>query len=120
MEYNEAYSNVRNNLLESNNILKNLKETVGKMNESLKNLDEADKTLVEGFVSTPKNDRNMLFEVAKSTCITLIEKHISNCEDDVTKIKMYETKDVVYSMHYNENDFTNDMLILHNFNKQLI
>jgi len=120
MEYNEAYANVRNNLLESNIRQKNLKKTVQKMNESLKSLDEADKILVEGFVSTPKNERGMLFETAKSTCITLINKHISNCEDDSSKIKMYETKDVVFSMNYNESNFINDMIRLHNFNKQLV
>lgn len=120
IEYNEAYSNVRNNLLESNLTQKNLKETVQKLNESLQTLDDVDKVLVEGFVSTPKNERSVLFETAKATCITLINKHISNCDSDSSKVKMYETKDVVFSMNYNENTFINDMLKIHNFNKQLV
>lgn len=119
IEYNEAYNIVRSNLLESHFKQKNLKETVQRLNESLKDLDEVDKVLVEGFVSTPKNERSILFETAKSTCITLISKHISNCDDDNSKLKMYETKDVVYAMNYNESNFINDMLKLHNFNKQL-
>lgn len=120
IEYNEAYSNVRNNLLESNLTQKNLKETVQKLNESLQTLDDVDKILVEGFVSTPKNERSVLFETAKDTCITLINKHISNCDSDSSKVKMYETKDIVLSMNYNENNFINDMVRLHNFNKQLV
>jgi hypothetical protein len=120
MEYNEAYSNVRNNLLESNLKQKNLKETVQKLSESFETLEDADKVLVEGFVSTPKSERGNLFEVAKSTCINLIAKHISNADDDSSKIKMYETKDVVSSMSYNEETFISDMIRLHDFNKQLI
>ncbi len=120
MEYNEAYSNVRNNLLESNLKQKNLKETVQKLSESFEVLEDADKVLVEGFVSTPKNERSNLFEVAKSTCINLIAKHISNADDDSSKVKMYETKDVVSSMNYSEETFISDMIRLHDFNKQLV
>jgi hypothetical protein len=120
MEYNEAYSNVRNNLLESNLKQKNLKETVQKLSESFEVLEDADKVLVEGFVSTPKSERGNLFEVAKSTCINLIGKHISNADDDSIKVKMYETKDVVSSMSYNEETFISDMIRLHDFNKQLM
>jgi chaperonin cofactor prefoldin len=120
MEYNEAYSNVRNNLLESNSKQKNLKETVQKLSESFEILEDADKVLVEGFVSTPKNERGNLFEVAKSTCINLIAKHISNTDDDSSKVKMYETKEVVSSMNYSEDTFISDMIRLHDFNKQLV
>jgi len=120
MEYNEAYSNVRNTLLESNLKQKNLKETVQKLSESFEVLEDADKVLVEGFVSTPKSERGNLFEVAKSTCINLITKHISNSDDDSSKVKMYETKDVVSSMNYSEDTFISDMIRLHDFNKQLV
>lgn len=120
MEYNEAYSNVRKNLLETEFKQKNLKETVQKLNESLKDLDDVDKVLVEGFVSTPKGERINLFEVAKKTCINLINKHISDSDNDSSKVKMYETKDMVLSMNYNEETFIGDMVKLHDFNKQLV
>jgi hypothetical protein len=120
VDYNEAYANVRKNLLESNLIQKNLKETVQKLNESFEALEEADKVLVEGFISTPKNERNNLFESTKATCINLISKHIANADDDSSKVKMYEAKERVASMNYDESTFISDMIKIHEFNKQLI
>ena len=120
VEYNEAYSNVRSNLLETNMKAKNIAETAKKLTESFEVLDEADKILVEGFISTPKNERGNLFEATKTTCINLISKHIADCDDDSTKVKMYEAKERVSTMAYDESTFINDMIKIHEFNKQLV
>jgi frataxin-like iron-binding protein CyaY len=117
--YNSAYNSVKENLLKAKTLETKTSEVAKKISEGLNQMDKEDKILVEKFIKTPEGEKVTIFESTKSECLKHISKHISDCEDVSSKIKMYEAKDAVLDMAFNEKSYISDMVKIHNLNKQL-
>lgn len=118
-QYNKAYNNIKNNLLKPLGI-KGKIEKAKKISEGLNSIDEQDKVLVESFLRTPSKERKNIFENTKSECISKIKGMIENTEDSDLKLKMFEAKEMIQEMSFEEKSYIQDMVKIHNLNKQLV
>lgn len=114
-EYNNAYNVVKNNLLKET--LKKNKLTK-EINES--SLDVEDKRLVEKFMQSSKEEKITLFRENKEQCISAINKKLKETDSSETKLKLYEVKDMLSNMEYDDKEFIQEMVKVHELKKNLL
>ena len=117
--FNSAYKTVKQNLIESVRQKREIDSTQKQLSENLKVIDKKDKMLVEAIIQAAPEQKVAIFEAAKRDCITLIDSHIKETEEVELKLKMYETKDVILSMDYQDKSFAHDIAKIYNFTKEL-
>ena len=118
-KYTNAYQSVRNHLLSLNKSDEKIFSMAKSVNENLSKIDAEDKVLVESFIKAPLEDKSMLFESTKKSCLEIISEHISQIDDIQTKVKMYEVKDKILTMEFNSKTYIQDIVKIHNLSKDL-
>lgn len=118
-KYTNAYQSVRNHLLSLNKSDEKIFSMAKSVNENLSKIDAEDKVLVESFIKAPLEDKSMLFESTKKSCLEIISEHVSQVDDIQTKVKMYEVKDKILTMEFNSKTYIQDIVKIHNLSKDL-
>lgn len=118
-QYTKAYNQVKTHLIEKNTWREELSSTLNECSVEYTELEETDKKLFESFIKSNSEGKTKLYNTTKEECIELLNKHIQETTDLSTKVKLYETKDMVMQLNEGET-LVPDMVKLHNLKKGLL
>lgn len=119
-DYNNAYEIVKNQLVDRNSVELNKKAQITEIKKSSITLDKEDRTLLESFINlSTDEDRQSFFKSLIGEGVTALDTHIGKTTDVNTKLKLYETKDMLHSLVFDENH-VEKMVKVHELKKELL